>query len=170
MNHVYWPFSSARASEDFLNWCAAAASKIGQDKLGNKSIKQHDIFYRCYQFTHNGRGAITNLRVRHWNKKPPKKGDLEMRNPLKMEHSFISVVIQNREMRTMRLKVLWKRQNQKIINILFTSFNSFVFRETEKKNFSGKELKKGKNLVPSGQSINLNASTTNRVTGFKRQN
>jgi hypothetical protein len=29
-----------------------------------------------------------------------------------------------------------------------------------------KRVKEKKNLVPSGQSINLNASTTNRVTGF----
>lgn len=34
--------------------------KIGHYKLGNKNIKQHDILYRCYQFTHKRRRGRDN--------------------------------------------------------------------------------------------------------------
>jgi hypothetical protein len=55
--------------------------------LGNKNIKQHDILYRCYQFTHKSDAdEITNLRERlkqkttekkekdSWDEKPAKNG------------------------------------------------------------------------------------------------
>lgn len=122
---------------------------------------------------------IRNLRVslKQKTSQNHRKKILKMRNLLKMEHSPLlcdgrsrsrRLRPKNAEGRRRRRKELW---NQKIISaamflvqafsisILFMFLSTF-FR-VEKK-----QSKKDKNLVPSGQSINLDASAHNRVTGL----
>lgn len=121
--------------------------KIGHYKLGNKNIKQHDILYRCYQFTHKRRRGRDNKPQRKIETKTTEKKILKMRNLLKMEHSFICV-LQNRDENRWEL---WKDKNQENykrgnvsrLNILFV----FLFFHQEKESEDSGRQEKFKKKV-----------------------
>lgn len=132
MNHVYWSRKKRLRFDEILitklsRKARKSTEKIGHYKLGNKNIKQHDILYWCYQFTQDKDRCGRDNKPQRGQQKKNKKNHrkiLEMRNLLKMEHSFICVLQEPRweptsVVKTTKNQENYKRGNVSRLNILF---------------------------------------------------
>lgn len=100
--------------------CDQRDTKLAETKLGNKNIKQHDILYWRYQFTHVSaalgvRDEIRNLRVslKQKTSQNHRKKIYKMRNLLKMEHSPLWCVIKSRSRRLRPMNAKGRRRRRK---------------------------------------------------------